>query len=199
MRLKILIYITFIGLFDVAFAGPMLDIEKKFLSQFSLSFTINSVGIIQSNLFGEFRYCKEEIDLDVRGEIFGEEILLGLQTNDQDLVLNNVKISRPTYLVEAMIVGFARMGLFHNIVRLSGGHSPDRADVGIEKWINIPVVVQSGDELIFDLFLADRKASRTKLLLDTRDLPVKRTQTIYFGDEELEVTELYKVNMVCDV
>ena len=199
MRLKILIYVTFIGLFDVASAGPMLDIEKKFLSQFSLSFTINSVGIIQSNLFGEFRYCKEEIDLDVRGEIFGDEILLGLQTNDQDLVLKSVKISRPTYLVEAMIVGFARMGLFHNIVRLSGGHSPDRADVGIEKWINIPVVVQSGDELIFDLFLADRKASRTKLLLDTRDLPVKRTQTIYFGDEELEVTELYKVNMVCDV
>ena len=98
-----------------------------------------------------------------------------------------------------MIVGFARMGLFHNIVRLSGGHSPDRADVGIEKWINIPVVVQSGDELIFDLFIFDRKASRTKLVLDTRGLPIKRTQTIYLGDEELEVTELYKVDMVCDV
>ena len=52
---------------------------------------------------------------------------------------------------------------------------------------------------IFDLFLFDRKASRTKLVLDTRGLPIKRTQTIYLGDEELEVTELYKVDMVCDV
>ena len=49
------------------------------------------------------------------------------------------------------------MGSFHNVVRLSGGHNPARADAGIEDWANMLVVAQSGDELIYDLFLCGRK------------------------------------------
>ena len=99
--------------------------EKKFLSQFHLSFIIESVGIVQSNLIGDFRYCGDEIDLDVRGDIFGENILLNLQSYDRDLILNSTRVSRPIHLEEAMIVGFVRMDLFYNTVWLSGGHGPD--------------------------------------------------------------------------
>mgnify|MGYP004228508511 FL=1 len=98
-----------------------------------------------------------------------------------------------------MIVGFVRMGLFYNIVRSSGGYGPDRAEGGIGDWTNIPVVVRSGNELIFDLFLVDRKASRTKLLLDSRELPIQREQTIYFGAEEIQVIERYIIEMSCHV
>ena len=66
--------------------------------------------------------------------------MLNLQSYDRDLILNSTRLSRPIHLEEAMIVGFVRMGLFHNIVRLSGGYCPDRAEGGIGDWINVPVV-----------------------------------------------------------
>ena len=199
MSFKKSLSISFICIFNIAAAEPMFDMEKKFLSQFHLSFIIKSVGIVQSNLIGAFKYCGDEIDLDVRGDIFGGDILLNLQSYDRDLILNSTRVSRPIHLEEAMIVGFVRIGLFLNIVRLSGGYGPDRAEGGIGAWINVPVVARSGNELIFDFFLADRKASRTKLLLDSRDLPSKRDQTIYFGAEEIQVIECYTVEMSCHV
>ncbi|MEE2735485.1 MAG: hypothetical protein VX513_00985 [Pseudomonadota bacterium] len=125
--------------------------------------------------------------------------MLNLQSYGRDLILNSTRVSRPIHLEEAMIVGFVRMGLFYNIVRSSGGYGPDRAEGGIGDWTNIPVVVRSGNELIFDLFLVDRKASRTKLLLDSRELPIQREQTIYFGAEEIQVIERYIIEMSCHV
>ena len=141
MSFKKLLFICFICIFNIAAAEPMAEMEKKFLSQFHLSFIIESVGIVQSNLIDEFRYCGDEIDLDVRGDIFGENILLNLQSYDRDLILNSTRVSRPIHLEEAMIVGFVRMDLFYNTVWLSGGHGPDRAEAGIGDWTNIPVVV----------------------------------------------------------
>ena len=61
------------------------------------------------------------------------------------------------------------------------------------------MVVRSGNDLIFNLFLADRRASRTKLLLDFRALPIKREQTIYFGAKEIQVMERYTIEMSCHV
>ena len=141
MSFKKLLCISFTCIFNIAAAEPMFEMERKFLSQFHLSFIIESVGIVQSNLIGEFRYCGDEIDLDVRGDIFGENILLDLQSYDRDLILNSTRVSRPIHLEEAMIVGFVRMDLFYNTVWLSGGHGPDRAEAGIGDWTNIPVVV----------------------------------------------------------
>ena len=125
--------------------------------------------------------------------------MLNLQSYGRDLILNSTRVSRPIHLEEAMFVGFVRMGLFYNIVRSSGGYGPDRAEGGIGDWTNIPVVVRSGNELIFDLFLVDRKASRTKLLLDSRELPIQREQTIYFGAKEIQVMERYTREMSCHV
>ena len=91
------------------------------------------------------------------------------------------------------------MGLFHNIVRLSGWHGPDRSEGRIGDWTNIPVVVWSGNELTFDLFLTEKKASRTKLLWDSRYLPRKRDQAIYFEAEDLQVIGGYTIEMICHV
>ncbi len=157
------------------------------------------MGIVQSNVVGEFRYCGDEIDLDVRGDTFGGDILLNLQSYDRGLILKSRRVSTPTHLEEAMIVGFVRMGLFHNIVQSSGGYGPDLAEGGIGDCIKVPVVVRSGNELIFELIPADRQASRTKLLMDSRDLTIKRDQTIYFGAEEIQVIERYTIEMSCHV
>ena len=103
-----------------------------FLSQFNLIFTIKSTGDVVSNFSGELRFCKGEIKLNVRGDIFGKSVLQGLYANDQHLILNSTAPTRAIYLLEAIIIGFVRMGLFHNVVRLSGDHNPARADAGIE-------------------------------------------------------------------
>tara|TARA_B100000579_G_C22010189_1_gene479113 strand:- start:47 stop:253 length:207 start_codon:yes stop_codon:yes gene_type:complete len=68
-----------------------------------------------------------------------------MQGNDQALVLNNLGVSRLDYCFEAVIVGFARMALSGNIIRLPGGYRSDPSDTEIEEWINIPVVAKSGD------------------------------------------------------
>ena len=60
MSFKKLLFISFMGIFNIVAAESMFDMEKKFLSQFHLSFIIESVGIVQSNLIGEFRYCGDE-------------------------------------------------------------------------------------------------------------------------------------------
>jgi hypothetical protein len=43
----------------------------------------------------------------------------------------------PAGLTEALVLGFTRMGILHNLARLTRGAAPDHADGGVREWVEV--------------------------------------------------------------
>jgi hypothetical protein len=85
---------------------------------------------VLSDIKGRFHYCEDELTIDVDGELFAEPVRLKMRADRERLSLNDTSMPMPDHLHEAIIVGFVRMGLLHNIIRLSGNLIPDHGEGG---------------------------------------------------------------------
>jgi hypothetical protein len=104
-------------------------------------------------------------------------------------------------LVEALIIGFTRMGILHNLARLSFGASPEGAAGGIREWIEVGDFRLGGKEELtggmaipvsFSIFTNGQRSSEATLWIsDKSGLPVLRSQTVQFSDGPMHVTEKY--------
>ena len=50
----------------------------------------------------------------------------------------------PVALREALAIGFTRMGILHNLARLSVGQAPDREDGGVAEWVTVSATDERG-------------------------------------------------------
>ena len=192
MRSKLLILLTIICSDSVAEDSPLVSLELQLLtSPLSFEFQINSTGAVDSDIKGRFHYCEDKLTIDVDGELFAEPVRLKMRANRERLSLNDTSVPMPDHLHEAIIIGFVRMGLLHNIIRLSGNLIPDHGEGGVRDWVQIPVVGQNSDLVFFDIFVSKTKAAHAELTVDEQGLPKFRSQTMYFGGDEMLVTENY--------
>jgi hypothetical protein len=105
-------------------------------------------------------------------------------------------VPRPPHLREALVIGLTRMGILHNIARLTGGAAPDHADGGVAEWVTVggfaeAVAGSAGTPPIaFDLTVAGRPAGSATLVIDAGS-PVVRRQTVRFPQGEMRVVERY--------
>jgi|TARA_B100002003_G_scaffold251911_1_gene298820 hypothetical protein len=54
--------------------------------------------------------------------------------------------------------------------------------------------------IFFDIFVAGNRAGRADLVLSDKGLPMSRSQTVYFGSEEMKVSEVYsELSLTCDI
>lgn len=192
MRSKLLILLIIVCGNSVAEESPLAILEAQ-LSSTSLTFEfqINSTGAVVSDINGRFHYCEDKLTIDVDGELFAEPVRLKMRADRERLSLNDISMPMPEHLHEAIIIGFVRMGLLHNIIRLSGNLIPDHGEGGVRDWVNIPVVGQNSSLMFFDVFVSNTKAAHAELTLDEERLPILRRQTMYFGGDEMLVTENY--------
>ena len=160
-------------------------------SPLAFEFQINSTGAVVSDINGRFQYCEDKLTIDVDGELFVEPVRLNMQADHDRPALNDTSIPMPDYLHEAIVIGFVRTGLLHNIIRLSGNLIPDHGEGGVRNWVKIPVVGQNIDLMFFDIFVSKTKAAHAGLNVDEQGLPTFRLQTVYFGGDEMFVTENY--------
>lgn len=97
---------------------------------------------------------------------------------------------------EALLVGLTRMGVLHNVARLTAGTPPDHADGGVEEWVVVDGFTEAEAEagaaaVAFDLTVAGEPSGSATLELDAEDRPVERRQTVAFPGGEMRVTERY--------
>lgn len=178
-----------------ASSNPFEKLEQQILDAegFSLTFEISSEGAVNSDLSGKLALCRgNKISIQSNGELFGESVKNSLQSDGQIMNLNRMQQALPPNLNEAVIIGLLRMGLLHNLVRLSGNLAPDHASGGVAEWVRVPVVGENSDKLFFDILVAGNRAGRADLVLSDDGLPLARLQTMYFGSEEMAVKETYK-------
>lgn len=115
---------------------------------------------------------------------------------------NSRREAMPGETNRAVLIGLLRMGLLHNLTRLSRLEAPDHAAGGVEQWVTLdnfrPTTYILGGELEgtlsfgFDVLLRGEHSASARLWLDPASgLPRRREQTVKLPGGETKVIESY--------
>jgi hypothetical protein len=113
-----------------------------------------------------------------------------------------IDMETPRSLNQAIIVGFTRMGMLHNLVMILGGEPPDHADGAVENWIQVsdlmftapdPASKVRGRSIRFQIEVGGTGVGDANYWISplTR-LPVERRQTVHFKTGDMKVVETYE-------
>lgn len=197
---------------DLAEGDPaqmMAKLEQRLLGarRVVVEATLQSRGFIASDLRGSTELLeRNRAKVAYTGTFAGKPADLALNADGRLVQLMNGPQTRQARVEaesnRALIVGFARMGLLHNLARLTGLNEPDHAQGGVAEWVRLDsfrptTFAQSGAlegtmVLGFDLVVAGATSGNVRLWLDpATHLPRRRALTVRFGQSEMEVTEDY--------
>lgn len=181
-----------------------LDLEKHLAEgPLHLRFEVVARGVVGASLNGELQ-LGPTVDLRARGRFAGEDHDLHLWTQGDHLRAGPgdapvLDVPRPVALTPALLLGWTRMGVLHNLARLVGGAPPDHADGGVEQWVQTvdhrrPVPAPAdGDAVTFGLRVAGEASGEATLWLDGRGVPVRREQVVEFPEGQMQVVERYEL------
>jgi hypothetical protein len=124
------------------------------------------------------------------------------------------EIAAPSDLRSGLLVALSRMGLMHNIARLTGNQPPEKTDGTVFKWLEVknaafakdhaPDTPQANAELkqndkklmvVFYKLTVEGKAGAAdvELWIDTKsNLPTYRLITVHFPRGDMIVSEKYE-------
>lgn len=97
-------------------------------------------------------------------------------------------------LTEAIILGWTRMGLLHNIAQLAQGKGIEHASGGLGDMVTVtePAPTAGGSAALpMDLVVEGNPMGHADLELDSLGLPAHRVQTVHFPNGEMHVEEHY--------
>jgi hypothetical protein len=158
-------------------------------------FEVTAEGAIEADLRGMLEASAGEVRLTAAGSFAGQAVDLTLLADGDRLELGNGpeldRIPTPAYLNEALVIGLTRMGILHNLARLTGGTAPDHAGGGIRDWVTVGAVTADADTIAFDLTVAGEPAGSAALQIDSGGRPVLRRQTVEFSTGQMRVVERY--------
>jgi hypothetical protein len=191
----------------------VIDLERRLqdANRVELAFDIQSEGTVVSQLRGTLMWTRDgEMRLDATGEFSGKPQQLELRADAETLeirVAGELRHSgpRPAELVEAVVLGFTRQGLLHNLAMLVGGLPPSLADGGFDEWIRViqpqlgPAEVFGEGEarpLEFQLEVEGQHVGHATLWLREDNLPLERRQTVEFPEGQMKVVERYATFVV---
>lgn len=167
----------------------------------SLTYDVRASGAVEARLSGQLlregpsaglRTAGHFADETVNGALLVEDGRLRVSLDDSTTVGDP-----PAALWEALALGFTRMGILHNLARLTARELPDRAGGGVAAWVRTGEVrVEGGDaaggiNLVFEVIVDGVPSGETTLVLGSGGLPVERRQRVDFDGETMEVLERY--------
>lgn len=184
------------------------ELEKRLLEAPSvrLTYDITAEGALEAHLRGKLTVqAGDRLELDGSGSFGGSPLEVSLASDGENLRGGTrprpFDISTPPALRQAVVLGLTRMGLLHNLARLAAGSPPDRANGGVEEWVVVENFRRGEPEevdgtatvpLSFDVIVAGvPSATATLWLSKDTGLPVKRTQAVRFGSDEMRVVERF--------
>lgn len=180
--------------------NALTELEEKLLTakEVSFSFSVTAQGAVTANLTGTVSVNRlGRTNLTVEGDFAGQTLSLALYNDQGDLRFGPVERMRtttePAQLSEALIIGITRMGILHNIARLSASEAPDHAEGGVQDWVTVNGVVAPANSrrINFNIVVADEPSGSASVLLDPFGMIVKRDQTVEFPQGEMVVVERY--------
>ncbi len=103
----------------------------------------------------------------------------------------------PAALTEATAIGIVRMGLLHNLARLSAGAAPDHAEGGAATWVVArDAAPLPGGELGYRLVVDGKDSADVVVAIDPAG-PVltRRRITVHFDEGDMVVEERYRFDL----
>jgi hypothetical protein len=213
---KIPVALAFLSLAVVAAPAAAEDphavlerLEARLLQaqRIELEVQIESNGAVQSNFEGRAELGEaNRIELAFAGQFAGQPQELLLKSNGRAVTLGNSAGQRREEVDaesnRAVLIGLVRMGLLHNLARLTALRGPDRAEGGAEEWVTLENFRQTtyaigGDldgamSVGFDVAVNGTPAATARLWFDPdTGLPLRREQTVRFAQGEMTVIERY--------
>lgn len=168
---------------------------------------VQSRGAVLSQLRGGVRIIeRNQLSVRYNGQFASKPAALLLVADGRLQELQNGAEKRREAVQDeanrAMLIGLLRMGLLHNLARLTGLQGPDHAAGGVERWVTLdnfrPTTYILGGEMEgalsfgFDVMVDGALAGSARLWLDpVSGLPRRREQTVNFRSGEMTVVENY--------
>jgi hypothetical protein len=181
--------------------GPAADffaLEERLLAADGMrfEFRVTAEGVIEADLQGALDIGPAaDARLAASGTFDGQPVDLLLRTSGNQLELGNgtnvTRTATPAYLKEALVIGVTRMGVLHNLARLTAGAAPDHAAGGVRDWVTLGSFAADAGALSFDLTVAGEPAGSAALQVDSAGHPMLRRQTVEFPAGQMRVVERY--------
>jgi hypothetical protein len=190
-------------------AQLMARLEQRLLEarRVTVEATIEARGAIAVNLKGRSELRdRNRAELAWQGDFAGKPADLALKSDAATLQLRNGAKTREDGVGaesnRALLIGMARMGVLHNLARLTGLQAPDHAQAGVEQWVRLdsyrPTTFATGGDLEgtmsfgFDMVVAGTVGGSARLWLDpSTGLPRRRQVTVRFPQGDMVVLEDY--------
>lgn len=183
-------------------AMVMSDIETQLLEaeRLELDYRVTAEGPFQADIAGRLELTENGARLTGTGTFGFDSVDLWLESDGTELVYGNgperITTDAPPHLREALVIGLTRMGILHNLARLTANHPPDHADGGAASWVVLDDFSwdAQGDgagRMAFALAVEGEPSGTASLALDPAGQPAVRRQNVVFTDGEMRVVERY--------
>jgi len=175
------------------------------------SFSTVSTGAFESTLDGRAVLCPDRLEVAADGRFGGEPASPHMRQHGGQLSGGNgerrFEMPAPAATGEALLVGWMRMGILHNLARLTAGQPPDHAEGGAAGWVTLhdsrwgKPGVRDGlavRPLHFSIRVDGEDSGEATLWVGEDGLPVEREQTVRFPGGEMRVVERYRGVLVAE-
>lgn len=191
---------------DAAADFALIEERLLALGTVYLDFQITSEGVVESDLEGTLVMQPGQAARLAAGGTFDEQpVALRLVSDGRQWSGGSAAGSfaepTPRALREGLVLGITRMGLLHNLAKLSSGSPPDATDGTARLWVKTTDMrrgkAQVGPDrtllpFTFGILVSGQPAGEATLWVDADTyLPVRREQTVRFPQGEMRVVERY--------
>ena len=171
--------------------------------RFDLKAHVVSTGAVTSDLNADVGVANSGIvAIRMRGTLEGKPDNVVLRTDGVVTMVTkdgaDTRLQPGHGMREAVQLGFARVGLWHNLMLLSRGLQPEHHEGGIKQWADVSNVRfasstrQGLTGLTFDVLIEGKNVGTATLWIDDASkMPVKREQTIILDGKKVQTVEDY--------
>jgi hypothetical protein len=184
-------------------------LEQLLLTQpnYRLNFSVRSEGAFTVDLNGTLHIRGgENLSLTATGTFGNERVSLQFTTDGRLMEggsqQKTFSAEAPEHLKDALILGFTRMGILHNLSRLVQGEAPDFGETDIREIVELRDLTSGerrfitdnieGFPFAFRIAVDDLVTGEARLWMNAHNfLPLRREQTVYFEGGSMNVYEMY--------
>lgn len=162
-----------------------------------LHYDVSAGGAFQASITGSLRINdNDSVHLEADGLFGGSPVQLTLHADMSNMRGGNgaagFDSDTPVDLQPALVIGLTRMGILHNLARLTAGQAPDHANGGVQDWVKATSLSAEENTFAFAIEVAGQPSGSATLRLDDQGLPQHREQTVVFPGGSMQVTERYR-------
>ena len=163
------------------------DLETRLLSAgtVTMDYQVTSEGAFEADIEGRLEMTGGGIvRITGVGHFGNQPVALTLDADGSTMTFGNgetiSQVDVPAALNEAVITGLTRMGILHNLARLTVTAPPDHGTGGARDWVVASGFSTDGTAITFDIFVDGQPSGSASLIVDEKGLPVIRRQLVAF-------------------